>query len=150
MKYLILFLIFSHSVSGQSITEKDFDKLSWLQGTWIRTNVKPGKTAHERWWKDNGKEWIGVGVSLKEGDTTFIEKLKIVVKDNAIYYVADVAENKAHVYFKMTEVTSTGFTCENREHDFPKMIAYKKEGNNLKATTSGDGKSIDFIFVKKE
>ncbi len=150
MKYLVVFLIISHCSFGQSMADKDFDKLSWLEGTWTRTNTKPGKTAHERWWKGNGKEWIGVGVSLKGSDTTFVEKLRIVVKDNAIYYVADVAENKGSVYFKVIEISSDGFACENPQHDFPKRITYKREGNNLKAATSGDGRSIDFLFVKND
>ena len=58
MRYMILFLIVSCSICsfGQSVTEKDFDKLSWLEGSWIRTNVKPGRTAFESWTKGNGKE----------------------------------------------------------------------------------------------
>ncbi|HEY5822722.1 MAG TPA: DUF6265 family protein [Cyclobacteriaceae bacterium] len=150
MKYVVLFLITScsYSVIAQSVTEKDFSKLSWLEGSWKRTNAKPGRTASENWKKGNSNEWIGIGVSLKEQDTSFVEKLKILVKDNAIYYVADVAENKGPVYFKFTELTSDGFVCENPDHDFPRKISYKKEGNNLKATTSGDGKSIDFLFVR--
>ena len=150
MKYLILFLITFGNFPGsaQPVTEKDFSKLSWLEGSWNRTNAKPGRTASENWKKSAHGEWIGLGVSLKGQDTAFMEKLKILVKDNSIYYVADVAENEAPVYFKLTELTTSGFVCENPQHDFPKKISYKKEGNNLKAITSGDGKSIDFLFVK--
>lgn len=152
MKFLI-FVILAFQIQSsiaQTISEKDFDKLSWLEGIWIRTNAKPGRTAFESWKKETGNEWTGIGVSLKGQDTLFVEKLKIIVKDKAIYYVADVKENNGSVYFKMTELTSDGFVCENAQHDFPKMIAYKREGNNLKATTSGNGKSIDFLFTRKE
>ena len=150
MKYFVLFLIAfcSHAIIAQSVTEKDFNKLSWLEGSWKRTNTKQGRTASESWKKGKGNEWIGVGISLKEKDTVFVEKLRILVKDNSIYYVADVPENKAPVYFKFIELTNDGFVCENPDHDFPKRISYKKEGNNLKAITSGDGKSIDFLFVR--
>src|SRR4051812_11087000 len=142
MKYFIFFLITfcSHSVIAQSVTEKDFNKLLWLEGLWTRTNAKPGGMASESWKKGNGNEWIGIGVSLNGRDTSFVEKLKILVKGNSIYYVADVAENKEPVYFKFTELTNNGFVCENPAHDFPKRISYKKDGNNLKAVTSGDGK----------
>ena len=149
MKYFTLFLIIlGYSAAAQSVTEKDFSKLSWLEGSWKRTNVKPGRTASESWKKSNPNELVGLGVSIKEQDTTFVEKLKILVKDNSIYYVADVAENKTPVYFKFTELTTEGFVCENPDHDFPKRISYKKEGNSLKAITSGGGRSVDFIFVR--
>jgi hypothetical protein len=144
----LVFILLLHLplwVFAQSVTGKDFDKLSWLEGSWSRTNAKPGRTASESWTKGKGKEWIGIGASLKGTDTSFVEKLKIVIKDNSIFYVADVAENKGPVYFKMIEVSNDGFVCENLQHDFPKRISYKKEGNSLKAVTSGDGKSIDFL-----
>jgi hypothetical protein len=47
--------------------------------------------------------------------------------------VSDVPEDKQPVYFAITEITETGFTCENPQHDFPKKIMYRKEGNQLKA-----------------
>jgi Domain of unknown function (DUF6265) len=150
MKYILplLMSVAFYPAQSQSVTANDFDKVTWLEGYWSRTNVKAGRTAHERWQKGNCKELIGFGVTMKEGDTVFMEKIKIVAKDNALYYVADVPENKQPVYFKMTAVTPTSFVCENPQHDFPKKIAYQLDGKNLKATTSGDGKSIDFLFVK--
>src|SRR5690349_3694308 len=150
MKCIFLFLISlcSYSTIAQSVTEKDFSKLLWLEGQWKRINAKPGRTASESWKKGGVNELIGIGISMKEQDTVFVEKLKILVKDNSVYYVADVAENKAPVYFKFTELTIDGFVCENPGHDFPKKISYKKEGNTVKATTSGNGKSTDFLFVK--
>jgi hypothetical protein len=150
MKCLILFLVIHATISfGQSVFEKDFDKLAWLEGSWSRANAKPGQTGFETWIKAREKELIGIGVSLKGTDTSFVEKLKIAVKDNAIYYVADVAENIDPVYFRMIELSSDGFICENSNHDFPKKISYRREGNSLKAITSGDGKSIEFFFVRK-
>jgi hypothetical protein len=78
-----------------------------------------------------------------------VEKLKLVIKDDNIYYVADIAENKEPVYFKLTTITGNSFVCENPQHDFPKMISYQKDGNKIKATISGDGKSFEYLFEKK-
>jgi len=41
------------------------------------------------------------------------------VKNNDVFYVADVKENKGLVYFKLTAISSSGFVYENAEHDFP-------------------------------
>lgn len=91
----------------------------------------------------------GKGATLQAADTVFVEKLKIVVKEDTLYYVADVPENKEPVLFKFTEITPTSFVCENPAHDFPKKIAYKLEGTKLTATISAGEKKMDFLFVKK-
>ena len=130
-------------------TNEDFKKLDWLEGTWTRINDKPGRSAHEKWQKISSSEWSGMGVNMKGSDTAFVEKLKLVIKDDNIYYVADIVENRQPVYFKLTSITNDGFVCENPEHDFPKRISYLKDGEKLAATISGDGKSIDYLFERK-
>jgi len=148
MKTLFLFLTLIAASTCTQAQQKLSD-LAWLTGTWQRTNVKPGRTAVEVWKKATAGEMIGKGASLQGADTVFVEKLKIILKDGTLYYVADVPENKEPVLFKFTELTSTSFVCENPTHDFPKKIAYKLEGNKLTATISAGEKKMDFLFVKK-
>ncbi|HWA35538.1 MAG TPA: DUF6265 family protein [Cyclobacteriaceae bacterium] len=155
MKKIVPFLVFvlSHTTAfGQAPlknAEADFKKLSWLEGAWTRTNSKPGRTGIEEWRHSGDHELIGRGITLKGADTAFVEKLKIVVKDNTLYYVADVPENKSVVYFKFTELTGNSFVCENPSHDFPKKIAYKLDGSKLTAVISGGDKSIPYTFERK-
>jgi hypothetical protein len=129
-------------------TAKQLNSLYWLVGTWNRTNTKPGRSATEYWEKTPANELTGKGITLRGQDTVFVEKFSLIAKDNALFYVADVPENKKAIYFKVTEASSTGFVCENPEHDFPKKITYELTGNKLKAQISGDGKAIDFLFEK--
>ncbi len=128
--------------------DKDFKKIEWIIGDWSRTNSKPGISNTERWSKLSDSELTGYGVTLRERDTIMIEKLKIIKRDNNIFFVADIKENPTPVFFKLTKINDNEFVCENPDHDFPKMIVYKKEGNKLKATISGDGKFIDYFFEK--
>ena len=149
---LISLLAFLNYASGQPNAKqatKDLEKLNWLIGTWNRTDAKPGRSGHERWEKSNVNELQGFGVNFKGTDTTFMERLHIVIKDDHIYYVGDVPENQKPVYFKLTEVTATSFVCENPEHDFPKRISYQLDGKKLKAQISGNGKVIDYFFERK-
>ena len=156
MKNIVLYfisLLFYGTVFSQLSAEQllnDFNKLNWLEGIWERTNAKPGNTGMEKWVKQSKDVWWGLGISMKGNDTLFAEKLKLVIKDGFIYYVADVPENKQPVYFKMTEITSNGFTCENPEHDFPEKINYHLDGSKLSAVISGKGRSITFTFEKKK
>jgi hypothetical protein len=147
IKFAILFVFLITGARCQS--KSDFKRLSWLEGTWTSTNSKPGQTGYENWKLTVLGELGGVGVTMKGNDTVFVEKFKIASRDGDLFYVADVPENKSPVYFKLTEITDNGFTCENPEHDFPKKIAYVKDGDKLKATISGDGKSRDFLFIRK-
>lgn len=155
MKLILTFLLLTVAISGfsqkiaSSETKANFKKLEWLVGAWNRTNVKPGKTGYEHWKKPSEFELRGKGVSMQGKDTTFVEMITILIKDNNIYYVADVRENEKPVFFKLTEISNTGFVCENPEHDFPKKISYQLNGKDLKAQISGDGKSMDYLFKKQ-
>lgn len=123
--------------------------VEWLTGTWTRTNAKPGRSGVEIWNAPANKQMIGKGINLKGADTTFVEKLKIVEMDGKLFYVADVPENKTEVPFGFTALTKNSFVCENPSHDFPKKIEYTRDGNQLKAVISGNGKSIEYLFQRK-
>ena len=151
----IFILILAHFIvangSGQKNigADKQFESLHWLVGNWERTNGKPGITAHEEWSRDSVNQLRGLGVTIKGNDTLLVEKIQIRVKDNNLYYVADVKENKASVYFKFTSQSKNAFVCENPEHDFPKKIEYSLKDTTLKVRISGDGKFQDYLFVKR-
>ena len=145
---LILLVITLGNVKGQSTTDK-MKNLMWLEGTWSRLNNKTGQSGFERWTKSSSIELRGVGVTLKGTDTLFVEKLRILERDGDLYYVADVPENQKPVHFKLTNITSTEFVCENPAHDFPKKITYRRDKEKLTATISGDGKSVAFLFQKE-
>jgi hypothetical protein len=152
MKKVFLFLVVvccSCIVNAQSPVAADFGKLEWLQGSWKRTNARPGRSGYERWTKLSSTAWQGTGVTMRGTDTAVIEKLQLVIKDDNIYYVADIPENKTVVYFKFTAISNHGFVCENPEHDFPKMISYEHKGNTIKAVISGNGKSVEYLFEKE-
>jgi len=136
--------------STSTALSQNFKKLNWLQGTWIRTNSKGSQTGYEQWTKTSPSEYRGKGVTLQGKDTLFVEKLRILERENELYYVADVPENQKPVYFKLTEITDGGFVCENPNHDFPKRINYTVDKGKLKATISGNGDSINFLFEKKQ
>ena len=145
--FLLLCLMMSGSF--YCTAQQSLKDLDWLTGEWNRTNTKPGRSGFEYWGKTSDTEMVGKGITLNGEDTVVVEKLKIIVKDGDIYYVADVQENQKPVLFRFIQVSRNGFVCENEQHDFPKKITYSVEGKTLKATISGDGKQIDYLFEKK-
>lgn len=143
--FFVIAICFTTTTFAQS--ETSLEELKWLTGEWKRTNSKPGMSGREKWQQESD-HFIGWGITMKGKDTAYVEKLKIVSKDNALYYVADVPENKEPVYFKFTSLTATGFVCENAANDFPKKIEYKLAGTKIYATISGGGPKIDYVFEK--
>lgn len=142
------FLTFAQNKDG---VKSEFAQLYWLNGSWSQTNIsKPGKTLVEYWQKAGDFEMKGQATTTQNGDTVFVERITLLIKDNSIYYVADVPQNKESAYFKLTSLSSTGFVCENQQHDFPKKISYQLTGTQLKATISGNGKSIEYLYIKKD
>ena len=106
-------------------------------------------TAAFETWSFERNQLTGFGVALQGKDTVFVEKLKIISEGADLFYVADVVENPQPVRFRFTEMTDTGFICENLNHDFPKRIEYQRSEKILEVTISGDGRSVDFIFEKR-
>lgn len=148
-QYLIAAVLVAVCCSVNAQTPSRIEDLGWLVGTWKRVNNKPGQTGSERWLIDPEIGLRGYGVTLKGNDTIFIEKMRIVNGDNnALYFVADVIENPKPVYFRITSVHQSDFTCENPDHDFPKRIYYRRKMKQLDVTISGNGKSMEYKFQK--
>ncbi|MEM0939739.1 MAG: DUF6265 family protein [Bacteroidota bacterium] len=145
-KITLLFslLLVSNLLIGQS--SKDF---KWLTGTWQRTNSKPGTDSFESWAFQKSK-MEGIGVTLKNGDTTFVENLRIINENGTWNYVAEVAHNETPTYFKIVSISRKRFVCANPDHDFPKEIEYERTDSGMKVTISGDGKAIPFVFRKTD
>ena len=142
MKKWIVFpvtiLILNLASAQDSATLKKFEKLTWLEGNWHRIKMKPGQSGQENWKKISPWEMQGLALTMKGKDTVFVEKASLLIRDNRIYYVADVPENNKPVYFELTAISDQGFTCENPEHDFPKKISYQKTEGEMIAVISGN------------
>jgi Domain of unknown function (DUF6265) len=145
-----LIILFSCFISCAQTSGKillvDFE---WLLGKWELINNKPGQITYERWTKESDIKYVGYGWTMKGKDTVFVEKLNLIIKDNHVYYVADIKENSSPVLFKIIEQSKKAFISSNPAHDFPKKIEYKAgEENNMTAVISGDGKEISYNFKK--
>lgn len=124
------------------------EEFSWLMGAWERTNEKEGQKTYEYWKKKKDGVFIGMGCTLKKGDTIWKENIILRKKENWLFEVTGQGE-EAPTTFVLTELNGESFTCENEENEFPKVIQYEKSANGLKAVISGGGPNITFEFIKK-
>lgn len=150
LSLLIPLLLWIYTGNAQESNKQKFKKLEWLTGKWNRTNSNAGHSGYETWDKISDLKLSGKGVTLKSNEVIFMEELELTVKGTDIFYVVTLPGESKPVYFKLTKLNHHGFTCENPTHDFPKKITYKRSGNHVKAVISGDGKSVDYIFVREQ
>lgn len=150
IQYLILILFITNMAESQEKTA--MQKLLWIVDSWVSPDGSDSRSYEE--WKVTGDNlYEGSSKTIKNGEVTFSETLKIENTPDGIYYVADVPHNPAPVKFLLTNVSDTSAVFENPEHDFPKKITYLLEEGNLHAFIEGPGKDgntkkIDFYFNK--
>jgi Domain of unknown function (DUF6265) len=145
--FILLGLLGSLQSYGQESSAEKFKKLQWLVGKWERTNARPGQSGYEEWSKSSSTSLIGKGVTLKGEKTIFVEELELSIQGEDIFYIVKLSDEPKPVLFKLTAITEDTFTCENPEHDFPKKIAYTREGKNVRAIVSGDEQKLVYEFV---
>lgn len=121
--------------------------LTWMLGSWQRVGLPEGTRGYERWHVSDGA-FVGTGIKLKGKRVVFEEKLRLETDNGGVFYVADVAENAKPVRFRLVAQTEHSAVFENPEHDFPKKIAYRVDGDLLEVITSGDGRDIVFRFKR--
>ena len=143
---LILLTCFS---CQQKTTFSELEKADWFLGRW--ENKTPEGTFSEEWKIENDSLLLGKSFFIKENDTLFSETVRLVQRENNLFYIVTVPnQNEAKpVEFKLTSSTSDYLVFENPAHDFPKKITYKLvTKDSLYAEISGDEKSQGFPFKK--
>jgi hypothetical protein len=114
-------------------TLKDF---AWLAGSW------EGSTGdavfEEHWTTPAGGLMIGMGRLAKGDKTVFYEFLKLEESKDGIRYKVTVGE-QPEVAFKLVRWKDKEAVFENREHDFPQRILYRREKDgSVTARIEGD------------
>lgn len=147
---LLLASLLAGCVSGPARVDAvaDLQRMDWLTGTWQRTDLSAGRSGYEQWRRD-GEGFSGVGVARQRTETVFEETLRIELRDGAIVYVAGVAHNPAPVEFRLTDLDDDGFVFENPAHDFPQVIAYRRDGDLLQVRVSAGDRASEFRFKRR-
>ncbi len=132
---------------AQTITTVNYD---WLPGEWVRTNDTDGKQTFENWVKQNDTTYLSHGFTMKGADTVWQEFATLSPVNNQWYLRVKMGKtDSSSTDFKVIEQGENFFNCENQQNDFPKLIKYKKSGQQLLAEISADTMKVNFVFEKK-
>ncbi len=153
-------LLFCLFLSGCTPKKSPF---GWLAGTW-EINRTAGGNRLEIWTLKKDGSFSAKGIRVEAKDTSLLEKIDLVMREDQYYYIATVPEqnNGNPIEFKMTKSEGSVFTFENPKHDFPQRIIYQfkpvggqpshtamKGDSLLVRIETMDGNGVDYGFERK-
>ena len=113
------------------------ERVAWLAGCWELRG--PDRLTTEMWMAPFGGTMMGSSRTVSGGVTREFEHLRISARGDTIVYTAlPSGQNETH--FKSTTVSATSIAFENRAHDFPQVISYRRVGaDSMVARIEGPG-----------
>jgi len=109
-------------------------KLIWLSGSWVKS--AGGTVSQEVWSRPVGGAMFGNNRSVRENKLVFFEFLLVRATASGITYQAWPA-GKAPTTFILKQLDGTSVTFENKAHDFPQRIIYRRRDDILHARIEG-------------
>lgn len=123
---------------------------SFLYGKWKVENEE----IYEHWDMLNEHNLKGFVYTLESGHPLVIEYLDITWQSDTVTYTATVIghNNGRDINFIMSQADSITYSFKNSNHDFPKIITYKKQSASKVMVTISDGniKTISYFIIKQE
>jgi hypothetical protein len=136
-----------------SFIDEPFLRLQKLQGTWVMKTKKG--TIGETWKVINDKELSGSGFMVKGVDTISLEQVRLLRRNDGIYYESKVEGQNAGraVPFKLIVSEGEKFVFENRTHDYPTTIIYSFITSDslvarIEGLQKGVSKSSEFYYSR--
>lgn len=129
----------------ETVHKKNFD---YLVGEWRRTNDTKGRETFESWKKLNDSTYLGHGFTMEGNDTIWQERIVLAPVENVFHFQVKSPEDTIPTDFRVTKTTGSSFVCENQQNEFPKIIRYWKNGDNLSAEISDGQHTVPFEFSR--
>ncbi len=136
--------------ASPSVGQMPLDRLTWLGGCW--KSEDGNRTTVEMWLPPQGGLMVGASRTVADGRARGYEHLRIRVDGDQIVYTA-IPSGQAEADFRSVEVSDSGFTVENLEHDFPQRIVYRRTTpDRLMVRVEGPGpdgtRGFDIVFQR--
>ena len=149
VKYGLLLTYMALSCSNPKPAEENnkpspkIESATWLLGTW--SNASADIINHETWVRYDDTTFVGSSFAIRDGDTISSENIRLVQDGDGLSYIPVVEgqNNGVAVTFKSTFIDSANMIFENKTHDFPQQISYRKiSDDSLVAEISGVIKGV--------
>ncbi|NNF52655.1 MAG: hypothetical protein HKN59_09485 [Gammaproteobacteria bacterium] len=130
----------------ESAATHELAAYDWLLGNWRAANGE--QFVHESWKVSTSHSFAGQGSTETRGtgERKGFEELELVSRDGEVLFIATVAHNPAPVPFELASDDPHRLVFENKEHDFPKKIVYRRVDENRMRVEVSDGGSNGFAL----
>jgi hypothetical protein len=118
--------------------ESAIDRIAWLAGCWeLRTQ---NRVTLEMWMPPAGGMMLGASRTVIGGAAREFEHLRITAHGDTLVYTS-IPSGQRETDFRSTTVSAREIVFENRTHDFPQVIRYRRAGaDSLIARIEGPGR----------
>lgn len=121
----------------------DLKDLAWLAGHWRQE--AGGTLTEELWMPARGGVMLGLNRSVRGERKAAFEFLRLETDGQGVVYLASPG-GAPPTAFRLTAADASHAVFENPEHDFPKRIEYRLDGDTLSASISGDKPGPSWAF----
>ena len=143
MNLIVVLLLASVVQASTGGSGKNLAALQWIAGEW--TASQGGAHIEERWMAAAGGMMLGMSRTVRGARAAF-ENLRIVERQGAVVYVAQPG-GRPPTEFTMLAMDGESVTFQNRAHDYPKVIVYRRTGADTIEARVGDGAGREEAFV---
>jgi hypothetical protein len=125
------------------------DRAGWLAGCWELRG--PNRITTEMWMPPAGGMMLGASRTVIGGAVREFEQLRISVRGDTLVYTA-LPSGQRETDFKATTASAQSLIFENRAHDFPQVVMYRRvTADSIVARVEGPGpnnttRGIDFPY----
>ena len=113
----------------------DVARLGWMAGSWI--HEKNGTVTRETWLPPLGGTMAGAGQTNAPGKPPSIEHSKITAEPAGATYTAIVRGQPPVAFVLLPGLKEGEAIFENKAHDFPQRVIYRRCGDDLCARIEG-------------
>jgi hypothetical protein len=125
------------SVSTANAQATGLGRLAWLGGCWEQRAAN--RVTMEMWMPAAGDLMIGGSRTVVANVAREFEHLRIRARGDTLIYTA-IPSGQKETDFRSVQVTATSVTFENKAHDFPQRIIYRRGGaDSVIARVEGPG-----------
>jgi hypothetical protein len=136
---MMLALLAAAAVQADAAAE--VARLAWISGSWVEET--PGAVVREMWLPPRDGAMAGVTLTTRPGKAPVAEYAKITVEPAGLTYTA-VVGGQPPTPFVMKPGADGEAVFENKAHDFPQRVIYRRCGARLCARIEGtvQGKAV--------
>lgn len=135
--YMIVVCVLFH-LTASAQTPLKLSDMSWLAGCWESRNDAKRSFTSEQWMIPAGGIMLGISRTLDSGKAVDFESMRIEQSGAGLIFYARPRANREETAFNLVRKGAAEVVFENKKHDFPQRVIYRRDGDRLMARIEGE------------